>query len=51
MCECKERGMVPDEFMTEYCIECGRIWVIDFGCGERKTERFHPISRPLGVYG
>jgi len=48
MCQCKNRRPVHDEFMADYCIVCGRIWVIDFGCGERKTDRFVPISKPMG---
>lgn len=49
MCQCKkERGTVPDEFMAEYCIECGRIWVIEFVGNIRKTDRFHLVRKPMG---
>lgn len=48
MCKCKKRTPVVDEFWTDFCVSCGRIWVNEFTGEPRRTERFVPISKPMG---
>lgn len=48
MCDCKSKRVHPDEFMAEYCIDCGRVFILEF-CGNiRRTEQYYMVSKPLG---
>lgn len=48
MCKCKGKRRPGRDFMTEACVKCGRIFVMEFSGGIRSTERFEPISQPMG---
>lgn len=47
MCECKTRKVCADELLSEFCIECGRIWVNTLQGGYRPTDRFVSGDLPL----
>ena len=47
-CKCQTRKVYLDEFWSDYCVDCGRIWVNEFTGGCRGTDRFHLIPKPLG---
>ena len=48
MCNCKSKSAHLYEFMHEYCVDCGRVFVLE-SCGNvRPTEQFHKTSKPLG---
>jgi len=42
MCECKTRKPYADEWLSEYCVQCGRIWVSTLLGDYRSTDRFAP---------
>jgi hypothetical protein len=45
VCDCKTKKCCLDEFMTEFCIECGRIWVNDLVGTSYPTQRFNTSVR------
>jgi len=46
MCKCKKRKVYPDEFCAEFCIECGKIWILEFStCSWASTERYNQVAR------
>lgn len=52
MCKCTGRkASYQEEFMSFYCLKCGRIWVNEFCSGLRSTERFKSVQTfPIGVW-
>ena len=50
VCNCDTRK-THTEFMTEFCVECGRIWINELTGGFRSTERFFRVQKPMdGVW-
>ena len=45
MCTCAQRKPMLGSLSWEYCVDCGRIWIITLFNTVIPTERFHPIQK------
>ena len=47
ICKCKSRKPHPYEILSEYCVECGKIWIGTLMGSFRPTDRFYHVSKKI----